>query len=353
MAAILPSGMRAISVEISPETGAGGFILPNDHVDVILTRRDRLAEKSAGVEIHTSEIILPNVRVLAIDQTVEEKNGQRVVIGKTATLELSPRQAETLALSRQLGTLSLALRSLVDFNSKDRPEEVADDGGRRSGVNVVRFGVAPRPRHEMRVTMRGPTMGNTSLIRTALLVALLTAFGFAATGRAPAAEPPGSRRRSARAGDQDGGQRGELPVRPARGRQVGGDRSAARHQGRAGGRSQDRQRGRPLDPPRLHHRRHGRPDQRVFLRRRRSPDRRLRHRGVRATSMACARRSSRRCPGWKSASRGSAKASCSPATSRPRSRRNRPSTSPRAWSTTARRSSTASTCTAASRSCSR
>jgi pilus assembly protein CpaB len=96
MAAILPSGMRAISVEISPETGAGGFILPNDHVDVILSRRDRLAEKSAGVEVHTSEVILSNVRVLAIDQTVEEKNGQRVVVGKTATLELAPRQAETL-----------------------------------------------------------------------------------------------------------------------------------------------------------------------------------------------------------------------------------------------------------------
>ncbi len=140
MAAILPSGMRAISVEISPETGAGGFILPNDHVDVILSRRDRAQEKVTGVEAHTSEIILSNVRVLAIDQAVEEKNGQRVVVGKTATLELSPRQAETLALSRQLGTLSLALRSLVDFNSKGQPE-AADEGGRRGSVNVVRFGV--------------------------------------------------------------------------------------------------------------------------------------------------------------------------------------------------------------------
>ncbi len=140
MAAILPSGMRAISVEISPETGAGGFILPNDHVDVILSRRDRAQEKVTGVEAHTSEIIMSNVRVLAIDQAVEEKNGQRVVVGKTATLELSPRQAETLALSRQLGTLSLALRSLVDFNSKDQPEP-DDGGGRRGSVNIVRFGV--------------------------------------------------------------------------------------------------------------------------------------------------------------------------------------------------------------------
>lgn len=140
MAAILPGGMRAISVEISPETGAGGFILPTDHVDVILSRRDRAAEKSAGVEVHTSEIILSNVKVLAVDQTVEEKNGQRVVVGKTATLELTPRQTETLSLARQVGTLSLALRSLVDFNTKDTvPGE--EDGGRRSGVNVVRFGV--------------------------------------------------------------------------------------------------------------------------------------------------------------------------------------------------------------------
>ncbi len=139
MAAILPSGMRAISVEISPETGAGGFILPNDRVDVILSRRDKMAEKSAGVEVHTSDAILTNVRVLAIDQMVEEKNGQRVVVGKTATLELAPRQAETLALSRQLGTLSLALRSLVD-SDKDKPES-NDEGGRRGSVNMVRFGV--------------------------------------------------------------------------------------------------------------------------------------------------------------------------------------------------------------------
>src|SRR5215213_4481952 len=66
MAAILPSGMRAISTEISPETGAGGFILPNDRVDVILSRRERNNDK-AGTESISSEIILGNIRVLAID----------------------------------------------------------------------------------------------------------------------------------------------------------------------------------------------------------------------------------------------------------------------------------------------
>ena len=132
MAAILPSGMRAISTEISPETGAGGFILPNDRVDVILSRREKRTENT------TSETILTNIRVLAIDQTVEEKNGQRVVVGKTTTLELTPRQTETLALSRQTGTLSLALRSLLDANNNAPPPEEA---GRRTGINTVRFGV--------------------------------------------------------------------------------------------------------------------------------------------------------------------------------------------------------------------
>ncbi|HKA70332.1 MAG TPA: Flp pilus assembly protein CpaB [Xanthobacteraceae bacterium] len=137
MAAILPSGMRAISTDISPETGAGGFILPNDHVDVILSRRDKEAEKASGVDVHTSETILTNVRVLAIDQTVEEKNGQRVVVGKTATLELSPRQAEQLALSRQLGTLTLALRSIIDASA---PPE-SDDGKRKRRAGAIeRFG---------------------------------------------------------------------------------------------------------------------------------------------------------------------------------------------------------------------
>ena len=56
--------------------------------------------------------------MLAIDQTVEEKNGQKVVVGKTATLELTPGQAETFALSQQLGTLSLALRSIADGSAR-------------------------------------------------------------------------------------------------------------------------------------------------------------------------------------------------------------------------------------------
>ena len=139
MAALLPSGMRAVSTEISPETGAGGFILPNDRVDVLLTRRDREVERTTGVEAHVSETILTDVRVLAIDQTIEEKNGQRVVVGRTATVELSPRQAETLAVSRQRGVLSLALRSLIDANAHAAAPDDGKTANRR--LNMVRFGV--------------------------------------------------------------------------------------------------------------------------------------------------------------------------------------------------------------------
>ena len=136
MAAILPSGMRAVSTQISPENGAGGFILPNDRVDVILTPRgNREADKNGT----TSETILRNIRVLAIDQTVEEKNGQKVVVGKTATLELLPSQAETLALSQQLGTLSLALRSIADGSADDSNKDETDT---RRNINVVRYGVS-------------------------------------------------------------------------------------------------------------------------------------------------------------------------------------------------------------------
>jgi pilus assembly protein CpaB len=137
MAAILPTGMRAISTEISPETGAGGFILPNDRVDVILSKREK--NPSGSGDIVNSEIILTNIRVLAIDQAPKEKDGQNAVVGKTVTLELKPEQSETLARARQSGTLSLALRSIADLNVV-----AADDpAARRSdSVNVVRYGVS-------------------------------------------------------------------------------------------------------------------------------------------------------------------------------------------------------------------
>jgi pilus assembly protein CpaB len=136
MSAILPSGMRAISTEISAETGVGGFILPNDRVDVLLTRRDADAQRKGGSDGFISETVLKGVRVLAIDQQVEEKNGQKVVVGKTATLELTPRQTQTLAVSRQRGTLSLALLSLAD-SLPNAPREPEEDPVRLSNPGLV------------------------------------------------------------------------------------------------------------------------------------------------------------------------------------------------------------------------
>jgi pilus assembly protein CpaB len=141
MAAILPSGKRAVSTNISPETGAGGFILPNDRVDVVLSHRDRDNDKKAGAaEVNVSEVILSNIRVLAIDQSVEEKNGQKVVVGKTATLELTPTQVETLTQAQTTpnATISLALRSITDASKPEAPVEKSKS---TTGVNIVRFGV--------------------------------------------------------------------------------------------------------------------------------------------------------------------------------------------------------------------
>jgi pilus assembly protein CpaB len=97
MSAILPKGMRAISVAVSEHSGAGGFILPNDRVDVILTRK--LDNPQGGDKLVKSEIVLSNVRVLAINQTYkQDKDSDTVTVaeGKTATLELDPRQSEII-----------------------------------------------------------------------------------------------------------------------------------------------------------------------------------------------------------------------------------------------------------------
>ena len=139
MAAILPSGMRAVSTEIAPETAAGGFILPNDRVDVLLTRRIKNPDPRGNMpDIVVTEVVVRNVRVLAIDQAPKEKDGQNAVIGKTVTLELKPEQNILLASARQAGTLSLALRSIADA---DQVEVVEVARTNRQDVQIVRHGV--------------------------------------------------------------------------------------------------------------------------------------------------------------------------------------------------------------------
>jgi pilus assembly protein CpaB len=119
MAAILPTGMRAIAIRITPESGAGGFILPNDRVDVIFSRRD---DQSGSI---SSQVLARNLRVLAIDQSPKEGDGQNVLVGRTATLESNPDQSEILARSNMHGTLSLVLRSLADEQKTETNKRVA------------------------------------------------------------------------------------------------------------------------------------------------------------------------------------------------------------------------------------
>ena len=140
LSAILPSGFRAVSIATDPGGGstAGGFILPNDRVDVIRVFRDEDASKSRGVDVFGSETVLTNIRVLAIAENIQEKkDGERFVKGQNATLELDPRQAEAVIVAQRVsgGTLTLALRSMLDANKP--PEALAKDGA----VSIVRFGV--------------------------------------------------------------------------------------------------------------------------------------------------------------------------------------------------------------------
>ena len=125
LAGTLRSGMRAYSVSISPETGAGGFILPQDRVDVVLTREENPTDDQQRPS-YVSETVLTNIKVLAIDQiTDRHKSKERVAIGKTATLEVDPRQAQHLAVSEKLGTIALMLRSVADAHQNG---ERYDDG---------------------------------------------------------------------------------------------------------------------------------------------------------------------------------------------------------------------------------
>ena len=113
MAALLNPGMRAISVEISAESASGGFILPNDRVDVIMNYNEESAEENGETRIVTVTV-LENVRVLAIDQKFRETDTGESAVGRVATLELSPEDAELVTLVSNKGQLTLALRSLGD-----------------------------------------------------------------------------------------------------------------------------------------------------------------------------------------------------------------------------------------------
>jgi pilus assembly protein CpaB len=148
LAATIKPGLRAIGVPVNADTSAGGFILPNDRVDVVLSRD---VSGGTGFKNFESQTILRDVRVLAVDQTSQPAKDQQSVVGKTATLELTPDQAELLARSQQMGVLSLVLRALGD-SSGEPVAEIAKKreplailaprpDRRNNTVNVIRYGV--------------------------------------------------------------------------------------------------------------------------------------------------------------------------------------------------------------------
>jgi len=120
LAAVLQPGMRAVSVTINPTSGISGFVFPGDRVDLILTHNLPRDAGEQGTR-RGAATILDDLRVLALDQRIESQPGQTMV-ARTATLEVTPRQGQIIAVAAEVGRLSLSLRSLA------REEQAGPDG---------------------------------------------------------------------------------------------------------------------------------------------------------------------------------------------------------------------------------
>jgi len=141
MAAYLDPGMRAMAIRVTVETAAGGFILPGDRVDVLLTRETNLSNMGATEgekSKFTSATVMQNIKVLAIDQSTRAGDDEQAVVGATATLEVGPRDAEALALAKSEGELSLVLRSYADTGGPSG--RVATAARQTAAVRVYRGG---------------------------------------------------------------------------------------------------------------------------------------------------------------------------------------------------------------------
>lgn len=142
---LMDPGMRAVAIQISAETASGGFILPNDRVDLILTyEQENQQIDGRGGSRTISTTILQNVRILAIDQaySTNPETDPASRIGNTATLEVTPAEAELVAMSQERGRLFLALRPLDEdalaAERRPRYEVMTGRGNGNTGVTIIR-----------------------------------------------------------------------------------------------------------------------------------------------------------------------------------------------------------------------
>jgi len=116
LSVVLSPGKRAMAVPVTSETAVGGFILPGDRVDVLQTRDTLSPDADGGADkVTIAETILQNVRVLALDQSTAAEKDAKSIVAATATIEVSPTDAEALTRAKATGPVTLALRAYTDL----------------------------------------------------------------------------------------------------------------------------------------------------------------------------------------------------------------------------------------------
>lgn len=116
LSVVLSPGKRAMAVPVTSETAVGGFILPGDRVDVLQTRETTSGADDGGSgKVTIAETILQNVRVLALDQSTAAEKDAKSIVAATATIEVSPADAEALTKAKATGPVTLALRAYTDL----------------------------------------------------------------------------------------------------------------------------------------------------------------------------------------------------------------------------------------------
>ncbi len=129
LAAVLRPGMRAVSVPVTRTSGISGFVFPGDQVDILTTHAlPGSGGKGNSVQHQASETVLHDIRVLAVDQKLDSKGGEAIV-AQTATLEVTPKQSEIIAVASEMGKLSLSLRSLTTPPGEEAVADSTDKAG--------------------------------------------------------------------------------------------------------------------------------------------------------------------------------------------------------------------------------